>query len=98
MKRGPQDDAGGVTRLSTVLEAHRERLARLPGVIGTGVGLASSSRAGDARVAIQIFVTLTADVTAVQRLASEIVGPEDPVEVVPMSVPRADTGETGTER
>lgn len=98
MQRSPKDDAAVAAKLSAVLDAHRETLSRLPGVMGTGVGVASSGRAGEAPIVIQIFVTPSADLPAVQRLASEIVGPEHPVEVINMPVPRGDTGGTGSVR
>jgi hypothetical protein len=96
MTRTPRDDADVVATLSAVLDAHREQLACLSGVVGTGIGLAASPRAGEPAIVIQIFVSPASDMAPLRQTVRQIVGPY-PVECVAMSLPRGEAGGTESE-
>jgi hypothetical protein len=56
-----------------VLDRHRPALRALPGVVGTGVGLAEDAQSSE-DVTIQIFVRDRADVARVRNQARSILG------------------------
>jgi hypothetical protein len=76
-------------RLSAALDEHRDELTRLPGVIGTGVGLSGARDREDAAVVIQIFVSPSTPREVVEQQAARILGRESPIEVVQMPLPQA---------
>ncbi|MGD1991767.1 MAG: hypothetical protein PVI59_01115 [Anaerolineae bacterium] len=66
--------------LIAVLDRHRPALRALPGVVGTGVGLAEEAQSTE-DVTVQVFVKDSADVTRVRRQAQAILG-QVPLEVI----------------
>lgn len=74
---------GGLDRLGNLtaaLDRHRTELQRLPGVVGTGVGIPSGAdRASDP--VIQVFVRSSDNVDELRRQVGRIL-PQIPVEFV----------------
>jgi hypothetical protein len=66
--------------LIAVLDRHRPALRALPGVVGTGVGLAEEAQSTE-DVTVQVFVKDSADVTRVRRQAQAILG-QVPLDVI----------------
>ncbi|MGD8330740.1 MAG: hypothetical protein PVJ49_15010 [Acidobacteriota bacterium] len=78
-------------RLSALLEQRRDELESIEGVIATGVGLVIGSV--PERVVIKVFVRAPNLIDEVQAAATEIMGPEIPLETEFLPIPAGDRGQ-----
>ena len=62
-----------VEQASKLLERHRKDLEKLPGVVGTGIGLPSAHASAN-EIVVQVFVRSEADVSEVQKKTGALMG------------------------
>ncbi len=93
MTRESNSRAAEVLRLSAALDERRDELESIPGVVGSGVGLASEG--ATEHVVVQVFVGSPSLVNELRQKVAETIGEGMPIETVFLPTPTAGLGEHG---